>query len=421
MFWGLGLFSPPPATAAYSKAELRSFQARIVDYRSRLNPKYKKKKRKQTRYIIVHTSELGLSATLRVVSKGKRFKSGRRTPGGHANYVIARDGRVFRILDKQFRADHAGRSMWEKHTDISSLSVGIEIVGYHYAPLTQRQYRSVAMLLDILQSHYRLSDRQVLTHSQVAYGRPNPWFKKNHRGRKRCAKNFDRAKAGLGPGHRFDPDVRAGRLLPDPELNTLFYGSPSQVRVASAPASHSNVISKTRSAWSIAGGDYDERGTAYVFPDGRTLTGDRIKATMGWNRIPMGTKVLLNQEAPPPSLALGAKGLKQITDAVTAWSIAGPAYKAASTFYFLPSGRMAPGTRIRDWDDLPVGTQVLVGYSGPHYITPTQTAFSIAGFAYKSPETIYGMPGQGPVAGHEVRDFSNLKTGTGIFLPLKRK
>ena len=411
------------AWAGYSQSQIRRFQASIIDHRPRLNPRFKKVKRRSTRYIIVHTSELGLEATLRVVEKGKRFKSGHTTPGGHANYVIARDGRVYRVMDKDYRADHAGLSMWKGQTNVSSHSVGIEMVGYHYAPLTNAQYRSVTLLLDILQSHYRIPDQGVLTHSQIAYGRPNRWFHRNHRGRKRCAKNFDRSRAGLRRAPTHDPDVRAGRLQADPELAQLFYGKKSPARKVVVQNAQSNTISKERSAWSIAGGDYNQRTTVYYLPDGRRIPGDRIARLMGWNRVPLGTRVLLNQETNNGKTAtVPATGvLKTITASVTAWSIAGQAYKSTSTFYFLPGGEILPGTRIRDWDDLPRGTQVLVGYSGPHYITRDRTAFSIAGFDYKSPKIIYGLPGRGAVPGDRIRDFSDLKLGTGIFLPQSKK
>ncbi|MCP4719046.1 MAG: N-acetylmuramoyl-L-alanine amidase, partial [Desulfobacteraceae bacterium] len=194
----------PPLSEGYN-SQYQKFQEKLIDHRSRLNPEFKKIKRQKTRYIIVHTSELGLDATLRVVSRGKQFQSGYKTPGGHAHYVIARNGRTYRILDKKYRADHAGRSMWNGRTNISDISLGIELVGYHDAPITAAQYRSVGLLIRILENVYGLDDRDVLTHSQVAYGKPNPWFKKNHRGRKRCAKNFDRSKAGVGRTWKYDP------------------------------------------------------------------------------------------------------------------------------------------------------------------------------------------------------------------------
>jgi N-acetyl-anhydromuramyl-L-alanine amidase AmpD len=124
-----------------------------VDYRSRLNHNFKKIKRKKTKYIIVHTSELGLKITLKVVSKGKRLRNGRSTNGGHTNYVIARNGRTYRVLDKKYEADHAGLSMWKGEADISKISIGIELVGYHYATISESQYRSVGILIDILQGY----------------------------------------------------------------------------------------------------------------------------------------------------------------------------------------------------------------------------------------------------------------------------
>jgi N-acetyl-anhydromuramyl-L-alanine amidase AmpD len=161
------LMVPTPANT-YPRKDVVQFQRSIVDYRSRLNPRFQKIKRQKTKYIIVHTAELGRQTTLRVVSQGKRFRNGRRTPGGHAHYVVARDGRTYRILDKQYVADHAGISMWDGDTDISRMSIGIELVGYHYAAITDAQYRSVGLLIDILQEAYGLDDRAVLTHSQVA-------------------------------------------------------------------------------------------------------------------------------------------------------------------------------------------------------------------------------------------------------------
>jgi len=64
------LLNFPSLSSAYNRADRRSFQRSIVDSRSRLNPGFKKVKRKRTKYIIIHTSELGLKTTLRVVSKG---------------------------------------------------------------------------------------------------------------------------------------------------------------------------------------------------------------------------------------------------------------------------------------------------------------------------------------------------------------
>ena len=399
-------------STAATKADIQKFQRSIIDSRWQLNPGFKKVKRAKTRYIIVHTSELGLNGTLKVVSKGKRLSARRRTHGGHTHYVIARDGRTYRILDKKYVADHAGLSMWNGEAGISKISIGIELVGYHYAPITTPQYRSLGVLIDILQGVYNLSDRAVLTHSQVAYGYPNRWFKKNHRGRKRCAKNFIRAKAGLGPTWAYDPDVQARRLTADPQLADVFYGRP----VLQAKADEANIISKSNTAWSIAGEDYDGQATVYKFPNGRIYTGDQISDKIGWNKIPPKTIVLLNQEA-DTELSRNIGLIKTIPDGFTAWSLAGKAYNRKTTIYFLPSGRIKYGSMISNWDDLPVRTKIIIGYRGPFKIQKDRTAYQIAGVKFRDRKTIYYLPTQKLIAGNNIKDFNGLPSGTLVFLP----
>jgi len=411
-FFIIFILTAPSLVTAYTKSGLQTFQRSIVDYRSRLNPSYQKIKRKKTNYIIVHTSELGLKTTLRVVSKGKNLRSGRRTKGGHTHYVIARNGRTYRILNKQYVADHAGRSMWNGETNLSKISIGIELVGYHYASISEQQYRSVGMLIDILQGVYDLDDHAVLTHSQIAYGIPNRWFRKNHRGRKRCAKNFNRAKAELRPTWNYDPDVRAGRLMADAQLADVFYGRLKTF----ARADEANIISMSNTAWAIAGEDYDGDTTVYKFPNGRLYTGDQIAAKIGWDRIPAKTVVLLNQESSAGSLKDDSP-IKTISDGTTAWSLAGKAHNRKTTIYFLPSGRIKPGTLIADWDDLPARTRLIVGYKGPYTVQNDQTAFRIAGFKYNDQETIYYLPSKKLVSGNKIKDFSRLPTGTLVFVP----
>jgi hypothetical protein len=406
------LFNLPSLSAAFTQTERYNFQRSIVDFRSRLNPRYKKVHRKKTKYIIVHTSELGLKPTLRVVSKGKHLRNGRRTNGGHAHYVIARNGRTYRILDKKYVADHAGRSMWNGETNISQVSIGIELVGYHYAPVSEKQYRSAGMLIAILQDVYDLNDRSVLTHSQVAYGLPNRWFKEVHRGRKRCAKNFIRTKAGLGSTWPYDPDVRAGRLMADARLSEVFYGQ----HKIDHQLDEANVISKHNTAWAIAGEDYDSSTTVYKFPNGRQYTGDQIADVAGWDRIPAKTVVLLNHKR-SSKLIKDSGPIKTISNGNTAWSLAGKLYNDETTIYFLPSGQIKPGTLINDWDDLPARTRLIIGYKGPYRLSKNRTAFRIAGFKYKDQKTIYYLPSKKLLNGNEIRDFSRLPIGTYIFLP----
>lgn len=407
------LFSFPVLANAFTQTERANFQGSIIDYRNRLNPKFNKIKRKQTKYIIVHTSELGLKTTLRVISRGKQFRNGRRTYGGHAHYVIARNGRTYRIMDKKYFADHAGLSMWNGETDISKISIGIELVGYHYAPISKHQYRSVGLLIEILQSNYNLGDLSVLTHSQIAYGRPNRWFRKKHRGRKRCAKNFIRAKAQLGPTWSHDPDVTARRLLQDVQLSEVFYAK----RKKPAWKDEANIISKANTAWTIAGEDYNSITTIYKFPNGQLFTGTQIDARNGWSTIPAKTVVLLGQES-KTELIKNSGPVKTISEGLTAWSLAGREYNKKTTIYFLPSGQIKTGAMISDWDDLPLKTRLIIGYKGPFSLSKKQSAYSVAGRRYKDQRTIYYFPSKEILGGNKIMNFNQLKIGTLIFIPV---
>jgi hypothetical protein len=408
-----GLFD---TAGAFTQAEKQAFQKSIVDRRAQLNPKFRKTTRAKTQYIIVHTPEAGLKSTLRAVSQGKQVRSGYRTRGGHAHYVIARDGRVYRTLDKRFIADHAGRSMWNGQKSISKVSVGIELVGYHYGSITEKQYRSVGLLIEILQRIYRLDDDAVLTHSQVAYGEPNRWVRKPHRGRKRCAKNFDYRSAGLASTWRFDPDVKAGRLVADAELASIYYApraTPSRTQRAG-----SNVISSTNTAWRIAGEEYDSPTTLYRLPNGRIVPGDQVEERLGWNRIPKKTVVLLNQEEGEQP-AKDRSPVRSISNGYTAWDIAGLDYNKATTFYFFPRGRVAHGREVSDWDGLPANTKIIVGYRGPYKVTSGRPAGKIAGNKYNKKDTLYYFPNREIVSGDSIRDFRRLPKGVLVFLPAR--
>lgn len=259
----------------------------IVDCRARLNPKFKKAPRQSTRFVIVHTSECNLEETLKIVSEGKQDDGSWVSRGGHAHYVIAEDGTVYRILDEALKANHAGLSMWNGTVGLNRSSVGIELVGYHDSEITAVQYKVLRSMIRGMLRRYRLTDRDVLTHSQVAYARPSEWLPRNHRGRKYCAVNFDRSLAGLGPTWPYDPDVKSGRLAADPVLAAVYYGEPD------SPLAHrfSKLMDRRTTAWQIAGRSYDSPDTLYRLPSGVIISGNRIAARVGWGAIPAGTIV----------------------------------------------------------------------------------------------------------------------------------
>lgn len=399
-----------------------SSNLKLTNYQKYLNRRFQKVRRTSTDFIIIHTSEAGKKSTLHTLSDGKRISKYHRTPGGHANYAIDRAGIIYKILDPVYRADHAGKSMWNNMVKISDHSIGIELVGFHYGTITEHQYSALADLLVILQARFKVEDKNVLTHSQISYGDRNYWFNKKHRGRKKCALNFIRKKAGLIGMWDHDPDVRAKRLLQDPIITKSFYSkkaiamnkiSPRLIPVDTSTIS--NIINKDRTAWSIAGEEYNKSTTLYIFPDKSKSRGDQIKYKIGWGDIPSGTEVLLNQSTE----ILNITGpIYTLSKNNTAWSFAGRKYNSKHTFYLYPDNQLLNGIKIPDWDDLPNNTKIIVDYTGPYEIKARvgKTPWGIAKKNASSPLTIYFIPEKGFITGDQIKDFSNIPKGSKIFL-----
>ena len=312
-------------------------------------------------------------------------------------------------------------------TDLDGCSIGIEIVGRHDKEITAAQYATLRKLLSELKRTYEIPDRNVLTHSMVAYGNANHWHKYRHRGRKRCgmllASPSARAKLGLQPGPSFDPDVKAGRLRnADPELARILYAksaavaaapapkggvpaktsapaapaptpptAPPRVQAVAKPAPESNVIGPGRSAWDIARDRYDDASTVYTFPNGRRKTGAEI-TSKEWRTMPAGTVVEVDAAGSAPEN--GNEGLLTIGVDGTADGLAGDAIASQSTFYF-PEGkpyRTGATMSLSEIESLPSGTRMLVGYKAVGPVSPKRPVFSLCGVAWNRGDTYYWDP-----------------------------
>jgi N-acetylmuramoyl-L-alanine amidase len=92
-----------------------------------------------------------------------------------AHYMIDEGGKIFRLVDEDKRAWHAGRSHWRGITDVNSASVGIELVnpghefGYH--PFTDSQMGSLIPLVAEIKERHGITRGNVVGHSDVAPAR----------------------------------------------------------------------------------------------------------------------------------------------------------------------------------------------------------------------------------------------------------
>ncbi len=89
-----------------------------------------------------------------------------------AHYMIFENGDIYNLVDEEFRAWHAGLSLWQGVPDINSRSVGIEIANagheFGYTSFTNEQIRSTIELCHDIKTRYQIPAKNVLAHSDVA-------------------------------------------------------------------------------------------------------------------------------------------------------------------------------------------------------------------------------------------------------------
>lgn len=96
-----------------------------------------------------------------------------------AHYVIAEDGRLWRLVPEERRAWHAGVARWGGAADVNSRSVGIELANGGAAPFPEPQMRALEALLAGVRSRWAIPPERVVGHACVAPGRkadPGPRF-----------------------------------------------------------------------------------------------------------------------------------------------------------------------------------------------------------------------------------------------------
>lgn len=133
----------------------------------------------RVQYVVVHYTSSNSARSLRTLTTGEVS----------SHYLIDVDPPViYRLVDENRRAWHAGDSSWQGRTWLNASSIGIEIVhpGYRdtpegrlWHPWNERQIDQLVLLLkDVLKRHQLPPDR-VIGHSDIAPQRkvdPGPLF-----------------------------------------------------------------------------------------------------------------------------------------------------------------------------------------------------------------------------------------------------
>ena len=295
-------------------------------YRSPRNPE--RRVRASTELIVLHTTEAPAKSSLEKVSDR-----------GECHFCVTEDGSVYRIIDRDKVAFHAGRSMWNGKEDVDEFSIGIECVGYHDKPMSVVQLRAIRDLVKDLKTMYRLSDDKVVCHSHVAYGAPNKWHRYKHRGRKRCGMLFAmpsvRKVLDLKKRAVRDEDVRAKRLRnADEYLRKVLYGN-----VDTMKAEYANV-----DAW---GGQQKTSGLFSWLGFGQKSAAPATPTVKPAPAAPSVRPAVVT--APPKSkeelLARGYVARGQVNKTQTASKIVGGKWNSSDTYYTIRN-KVIPGSQI---------------------------------------------------------------------------
>ena len=389
--------------------------------------------RPATRLIVLHTTEAHARSSLNKLKER-----------GEAHYCVTEDGTVYRIVDRDRVAFHAGRSMWNGKEDCDDYSIGIEVVGHHDKPVTLKQIAALKELVASLKSIYSLTDGQVVCHSHVAYGAPNKWQSRRHRGRKRCGMLFAmwsvRTRLGLKARPAHDPDVKAGRLVQaDGYLAQVLYGNTDTM--AAHYAKGKDPAAEKKGGLFAGLGELLGLGGDKTPPKPRSAPKTSAKKPQAKKPQAPATK------PQPPATKSPAKPVaKKPPDALLTpedWRAAAkfvaakgeenlerPAMKAAPSpehpvmksapgkpescnWYLLPDGTYFQDDRLPKSVKLKPGTKKLVGYAKGGPLAARQSAYSVAGKAWNAPTTYYVMGGK--VYSGNTLDAHSISKGAIIF------
>jgi len=134
----------------------------------------------RAQFLVLHYTVLDYDKSLKVLTTGGLVS---------AHYLVRDEPpTVYRLVDENRRAWHAGASFWGGATNLNSASIGIEIVnpgfketpeGRVYAPFSQAQIDAVIKLCKEIVARHGIRPERIIGHADIAPGRkqdPGPQF-----------------------------------------------------------------------------------------------------------------------------------------------------------------------------------------------------------------------------------------------------
>ena len=154
------------------------------------SPNFDKKKRKfkQIKFIIFHYT--GMRNEKDAI---KRLTSSKSKVSSH--YFIKNNGKIITLVPELYVSWHAGISSWKNYKSLNKYSIGIEISNpghnYNYKNFSKKQIHSTLKLTKYLIKKYKIKNKFILGHSDIAP------FRKKDPGEKFPWKYLSKNKVGL--------------------------------------------------------------------------------------------------------------------------------------------------------------------------------------------------------------------------------
>jgi len=150
----------------------------------------RKRKKNEIKFIVLHYT--GMKKESEAIKRLTDIKS-----KVSCHYLIKNNGEIVVMVPDLYEAWHAGVSSWKNFKSLNKHSIGIEISNpghdYNYKKFSKKQIQSLEKLCKFLIKKYRINQKNILGHSDIA-----PTRKKDP-GEKFPWKYF--AKLGIGKWH----------------------------------------------------------------------------------------------------------------------------------------------------------------------------------------------------------------------------
>ena len=92
-----------------------------------------------------------------------------------SHFVIGRTGKIYRLVEDNEIAWHAGKSCWRKYKNINKNSIGIELVNrgheFGYKSFKKEQLSSLIKIIKKIIKKYKIKNRNIIGHSDIAPSR----------------------------------------------------------------------------------------------------------------------------------------------------------------------------------------------------------------------------------------------------------